>query len=128
MRVSRCALIAVAGIALFMGPRAANAHDMADMNMDGMSHQMADPDNPASLDHMMSSEHMEHDPAMAAHMGYTPLWPKSAGDQERADALVETLQVTLEKYRDYHVAEADGYKAWHPEVRQPIVHFTKMWY
>src|SRR5262245_39125401 len=114
-------------VATVQTPRIAMSHDMADMDM-GMSHQMADPDNPASLDHMMSSEHMEHDPLMAAHMGYTPVWPKSPGDDQRASQLVETLQVSLEKYRDYRVAEADGYKPWHPEMKQPIIHFTKMWY
>jgi len=85
-------------------------------------------ENAASMDMMMSSEHMENDPMMAAHMGYTTLRPKSAGDQERADKMVETLRTALAKYKDYHVAEADGYKPWHPEMKTPIVHFTKLWY
>jgi hypothetical protein len=99
----------------------ADAHDMAGMNM-------GDDDNPASMDMMMSSEHMEHDPMMAAHMGYTTLRPKSPGDQQRADDIVTTLQSALAKYKDYHVAEADGFKPFHPEIKQPIVHFTKAWY
>ena len=85
-------------------------------------------ENAASMDMMMSSEHMENDPMMAAHMGYTTLRPKSAGDQGRADKMVETLRTALAKYKDYHVAEADGYKPWHPEMKTPIVHFTKLWY
>jgi len=101
--------------------RAAFAHDMAGMNM-------GDEDNPAAMDMMMSSEHMEHDPLMAAHMGYTAPRPKNDADQHRADELVSTLQSALAKYKDYRVAEADSYKPWHPEMKTPIVHFTKMWY
>ncbi len=112
-------------------PPEAKADDMGSMDMGGMTHQPMPEggENAASMDQMMSSEHMEHDPMMAAHMGYTELRPKRDGDQQRADAMVETLRKALEKYRDYHVAEADGYKPWHPEIKkQPVVHFTKMWY
>jgi hypothetical protein len=110
--------------------RGAFAEDMGSMDMGGMTHSMM-PDNgenAASMDMMMSSEHMENDPMMAAHMGYTALRPKSAGDQERADKMVETLRTGLAKYKDYRVAETDGYKPWHPEMKTPIVHFTKLWY
>jgi hypothetical protein len=113
-------------LSLMLLPAAiASAHDMGAMDMGSMDMSS---DNPASMDMMMSSEHMENDPAMAAHMGYTTLRPKSPGDQARADAMVETLRTALAKYKDYRVAEADGYKPWHPEIKTPIVHFTKMWY
>jgi hypothetical protein len=65
---------------------------------------------------------------MAAHMGYTSMRPKNEEDQRHADELVSTLQTALAKYKDYRTAEADGYKPWHPEMKTPIVHFTKMWY
>ena len=123
-------LIVVSVIAPLVIARAAFAEDMGSMDMGGMTHSMM-PDNgenAASMDMMMSSEHMENDPMMAAHMGYTALRPKSAGDQQRADKMVETLRTALAKYKDYHVAEADGYKPWHPEMKTPIVHFTKLWY
>ncbi len=121
MKRRHSALISTAAMVgmLFMVQRA-SADDMGSMDMGS--------ENAASMDRMMSSEHMEHDPMMAAHMGYTASRPKSDGDQHRADELVETLQGALAKYKDYHLAEADGYKPWHPEVKQPIVHFSKMWY
>jgi hypothetical protein len=110
--------------------RGARADDMGSMDMDGMTHKMTpkEGENAATMDQMMSSEHMEHDPMMAAHMGYTTLRSKNDADQRRADELVATLQTALTKYQDFHVAEADGYQPWHPEMKQPIVHFTKMWY
>src|SRR5579862_4476570 len=124
------ALISAAMLAaLLLIVRAATASDMGSMDMGGMTHStIPEDDNPAAMDMMMSSEQMEHDPLMAAHMGYTTLRPKSAGDQQRADQLVSTLRTALAKYRDYRMAEADGFKPFHPEVKQPVVHFTKMWY
>src|SRR5271167_4368150 len=117
-------------VATIFFTHAAVADDMGSMDMGGMTHQMMpeEGENAASMDQMMSSEHMEHDPMMAAHMGYTTLRPKNDADQHRADELVQTLQTALAKYKDYHVAEADGYKPWHPQMKQPIVHFTRMWY
>lgn len=120
--------VAAASLAMLLTVGAAGAHDMAGMDMGAAQPQAVDANNAASLDRMMSSEHMEQDPMMAAHMGYTPLWPKSEADQKRANELVATLQNALAKYKDYQAAEADGYKPWHPEMKQPIVHFTRMWY
>ena len=123
-------LISLIFAGLLWTAQTAHADDMGAMDMGGMTHEKMpeDGENAASMDRMMSSEHMEHDPMMAAHMGYTDLRPKNDADQKRADELVETLQKALAKYKDFHVAEADGYKPWHPEVKQPVVHFTRMWY
>jgi hypothetical protein len=123
-------LIAAAIVGTIFAVNNSWANDMGSMDMGGMTHHEMpeEGENAASMDRMMSSEHMEHDPMMAAHMGYTELRPKNDSDQHRADELVATLQTALAKYKDYHVAEADGYKPWHPEMKQPIVHFTKKWY
>ena len=132
--MNRCRLdilVVVAMVAVFVGVGSGNADDMGSMDMGGMTHQMAPGESEVtgSTDRMMSSEMMEHDPTMAAHMGYTPVRPKREGDQQRADEMVSTLQTALVKYKDYRVAEADGYKPWHPEMKQqPIVHFTKWSY
>src|ERR1700726_1422095 len=131
MKCRHSALVSAAAIASLMFlVHSTRAEDMGAMDMGGMTHKMMpdEGENAASMDQMMSSEHMEHDPMMAAHMGYTTLRAKSDGDQHRADELVATLQQALAKYKDYHVAEADGYKPWHPEMKAQIVHFTKMWY
>src|SRR3982074_2324984 len=99
--MKRChsALLAAAIVGILFLPHSAKADDMGSMDMGGMTHQKmpAEGENAASMDQMMSSEHMEHDPMMAAHMGYTTLRPKSDGDQHRADELVETLQTALAK-------------------------------
>ena len=113
---------AVIGALLILSATRGLAHDMSSMDMGAAA------DNPDSMDRMMSSEQMEHDPIMAAHMGYTPTRPKSVEDQRRADEMVRTLQNALAKYKDYQVAQADGYKPWHPEIKTPIVHFTKWTY
>jgi hypothetical protein len=123
-------LSAAAMVGIVLIGQSARAQDMGSMDMPGMTHKMMSDggENAVSMDQMMSSEQMEHDPTMSAHMGYSTLRPKSEADQHRADELVATLQTALAKYKDFHAAEAAGYKPWHPEMKQPIVHFTRMWY
>src|SRR5208283_3873692 len=66
---------------------------------------------------------------MFLHMDFTSLRPAKEGDEERAAVLVTDLQHALAKYKDYHVAEEDGFKPFHPEIKaQKVVHFTKSWY
>jgi hypothetical protein len=65
---------------------------------------------------------------MEKHMAWSKLRPASDADRARAQNLVDTLKTALAKYRDYHVAEQDGFKPFHPELKQAEVHFTKNWY
>jgi hypothetical protein len=66
---------------------------------------------------------------MSLHMSFTALRPTNEADNARAAALVSQLQHALAKYKDYHVAEADGFKPFHPEIKQQkVVHFTRSWY
>jgi hypothetical protein len=65
---------------------------------------------------------------MEEHMAWSKLRPGSDADRARAQNLVDTLKTALAKYHDYHVAEQDGFKPFHPELKQPEVHFTKTWY
>jgi hypothetical protein len=82
------------------------------------------------------TEMMEHDPHlggnmknMSLHMLWSDPEPPNAADQDRADELVATLRKALEPYKDYKVAEAAGYKPFHPKFKQQkIVHFTKWSY
>ena len=71
------------------------------------------------------TQHMAGHGAMAAHMAWSDTRPATAADRERAAQIVKTLQTALVKYKDYHVAEADDYKPFHPEVPQEIYHFTR---
>lgn len=119
------------------------AHDMEGMDMSGhdapqMSATKA-PD-PANMKEgemeSMSDEAMDHDMHMGSgnmknmslHMAYTDLRSANDADKARAAVLVTDLQSALAKYKDYHVAEADGFKPFHPELKTPVVHFTKNWY
>ena len=77
----------------------------------------------------MSSMHMADGmaghSAMSAHMAWSDTRPATDADRERAREIVKTLQAALAKYKDYHVAETDGFKPFHPELRQDIYHFTR---
>jgi hypothetical protein len=47
-----------------------------------------------------------------------------AGDTQRANEIVGQLRSGIEKYKDYHVALADGFHIFLPNVPQPEYHFT----
>jgi hypothetical protein len=65
---------------------------------------------------------------MAAHMYVTTLRSMSAGDQQRADALVRAAAAAMAPYKDYRKALADGYEIFLPEIAQTQYHFTKYEY
>ena len=83
-----------------------------------------------SDDTMDQDAHMGGDSKnMSLHMAFTGLRPASEADNARAAILVNELQHALAKYKDYRVAEADGFQPFHPEFkRQKVVHFTRNWY
>jgi hypothetical protein len=91
-------------------------------------HQSGDTATSEAAIDAMSSEQMSnmagHD-AMAAHMAWSDTRPATEADRERAAQIVKTLQTALTKYRDYRVAEAAGFKPFHPEIPQNIYHFTR---
>jgi cytochrome c556 len=62
--------------------------------------------------------------AMAGHMYVTPLRPRQPGDEEKAKAIVAQVRASIERYRDYKKALADGYVIANPEVDQPQAHFN----
>ncbi len=62
--------------------------------------------------------------AMAGHMAMTPRRPVEPGDEERAKAVVATAKATMERYKDYKKAVADGYVMANPTVDQPQFHFN----
>ncbi|HEY6300024.1 MAG TPA: hypothetical protein VIW95_10335 [Candidatus Binatus sp.] len=118
------------------------AQDMKGMDMSG--HEMPQmsgtkPSDPSNMKEgemdSMSDEAMDHDTHMGGgalknmslHMAYTDLRPANDADKARAAVLVTDLQHSLAKYKDYHVAEADGFKPFHPEFKTPVVHFTRNW-
>ncbi len=64
--------------------------------------------------------------AMAGHMEITPLRPKQPGDEEKAKAIVATVKSSIERYRDYRKAVADGYAIANPSLKQPQYHFVSL--
>ena len=62
--------------------------------------------------------------AMAGHMTVTPLRPKQPGDEEKAKAIVAQVKASIERYKDYKKALADGFVIANPKVDQPQAHFN----
>jgi hypothetical protein len=88
------------------------------------SQMPADHDGSVSAMHSMSDRHMD----MGPHMKMTALRETQPGDEEKADKVAEAARKVAEKYRDYKVALADGYKIFLPRVPQKQYHFTNYYY
>jgi len=90
--------------------------DMKDMpEMDG--------DAGASAHHAMHSMEMRH-MDMGPHMRMTVLRDSNAADDQRAEKIVAGARAAADRYQDYHVALADGFKIFLPNVPQKQYHFT----
>src|SRR6266852_260475 len=92
----------------------ADMRDMAGMNNDGTAHAMRS----------MEDRQMN----MGPHMKMTTLRELKPGDQEKADAVVAAARTAVEKYTDYKVALADGFKIFLPKLPQKQYHFTNYRY
>jgi len=103
-----------------------SGHDMSNMHMKDMDMSGdKDKDSDASAHAMHSMEgHMD----MGPHMKMTALRSAKPGDAARAKEVAESARKASEKYTDYHAALADGYKVFHPELRQKMYHFTNYGY
>jgi hypothetical protein len=103
-----------------------SGHDMSnmkDMPMGNDNGKDSDADANAGAMHSMEG-HMD----MGPHMKMTDLRKPQPGDSERAQMVVEGARKAAEKYLDYHVALAEGFKIFHPELPQKIYHFTSIRY
>ena len=89
-------------------------HEMPGMSPDGSAHAM----------HSMEHRHMD----MGTHMKMTTLRDIKPGDEERADKVVAAARKAADKYADYKVALADGYKIFLPDLPQKQYHFTNYWF
>ncbi|MGB9007342.1 MAG: hypothetical protein WCC18_01920, partial [Candidatus Acidiferrales bacterium] len=106
-------------------PAAQNNDGMAGMNMGGAQHDSdKSPDAAKAANDGMS----DHDMDMGAHMFMTNLRPANAPDEKRAAEIVAELCPAIEKYEDYRVALADGFRIFLPNVPQKIYHFTNSAY
>ncbi|MGD0908863.1 MAG: hypothetical protein ABSA96_14870 [Candidatus Acidiferrales bacterium] len=94
--------------------------DMPGMKMDKGS---GDKDQQAEHGAMDAMSHMHHH-QMGPHMYMTALRSATPQDWAKADEIVTELRGSIEKYKDYHVALADGFRIFMPNVPQPEYHFT----
>jgi hypothetical protein len=88
--------------------------EMTGTNTDGAAHAMRS----------MEDRQMN----MGPHMKMTTLRDLKPGDQEKADAVVAAARTAAEKYTDYKVALADGFKIFLPNLPQKQYHFTNYRY
>jgi hypothetical protein len=92
-------------------------HPMAGMDHDHKQNEVA---AVAS----MTGGHVHH----GLHMKMTAMRTGSPSDEQRAQHIVDSLRTSLEKYKDYHGAIADGYKPFLPNLPQKEYHFTNDWH
>jgi hypothetical protein len=97
---------------------------MPGMDMGNMKMGNDDQDHVESgaMHAMQPGHHME-----GSHMHMTSLHPVAAGDRDRAEQIVEALRPAIDKYKDYRVALADGFRIFAPNLPQPEYHFTSAW-
>jgi hypothetical protein len=62
--------------------------------------------------------------AMAGHMYVTQLRPIQPGDEDKVKTIVAQVKASIERYKDYRKALADGYVIANPKVDQPQFHFN----
>lgn len=74
-----------------------------------------------------TQEH-HHDSDMGSHMKMTHVRAVQPGDRERADEIAQTARRVLDRYKDYKIAEKEGYRIFLPNVPQPMYHFTNYRY
>src|ERR1035438_2893087 len=94
--------------------------DMPGMDM-GQGAEDKDPQSEHGAMDAMS--HLHHH-QMGPHMYMTKLRPSTVQDWTRADEIVNELRESIEKYKDYHAALADGFRIFMPNLPQSEYHFT----
>lgn len=99
------------------------ADTMGGMDMESMHHDAASSDAERDANASMS-EHMD----MGPHMYMTVLRPSNPDDDTRAAQIVEVLSKSIDKYKDYRVALADGFQIFLPNIPQDHYHFTNYRY
>jgi hypothetical protein len=96
-------------------------HDMPGMKMGQGSEEKDQQTEHGAMDAM---SHMHHH-QMGPHMYMTKLRaPATAADWAKADQIAGELRESIERYKDYHVALADGFRIFMPNLPQSEYHFT----
>ena len=100
-------------------------HDnMPGMDMGATGELGGDPEQARAAGKSANDAMADHDMKMSPHMFMTDLRPHNASDDQRAMQIVDALRKSIEKYKDYKVALADGFRIFLPNLPQPLYHFT----
>jgi hypothetical protein len=128
-RTGRILLLIV--IVFFMAKIALRAqqHDHASMTHQTPANQQP-PASSAQDDLNTATDAMSHghEHHMGAHMHMSTLRPANSADTAQAQKIIDSARASLEKYKDVKVAQADGFKIFHGEIKQPMYHFTNYKY
>jgi len=95
-------------------------HDMPGMKMGQGADEKDQQTEHGAMDAM---SHMHHH-QMGPHMYMTKLRTATPQDWAKADEIVGELRESIEKYKDYHAALADGFRIFMPNLPQAEYHFT----
>jgi len=109
------------------GDDSGEMRDMPGMNQDmpgmNMGHDGDEKEPQAEHGAMDAMSHMHHH-QMGPHMYMTKLRPSNPQDWAKADEIAAELRESIEKYKDYHAALADGFRIFMPNLPQSEYHFT----
>jgi hypothetical protein len=96
-----------------------------DNSMPGMKMDQGTDEKDQQTEHgaMNAMSHMHHH-QMGPHMYMTKLRPATPQDWTKADEIASELRESIEKYKDYHAALADGFRIFMPSLPQAEYHFT----
>jgi hypothetical protein len=95
-------------------------HDMPGMKMGQGADEKDQQTEHGAMDAM---SHMHHH-QMGPHMYMTKLRTATPQDWTKADEIAGELRESIEKYKDYHAALADGFRIFMPNLPQAEYHFT----
>jgi hypothetical protein len=95
-------------------------HDMPGMKMGQGADEKDQQTEHGAMDAM---SHMHHH-QMGPHMYMTKLRTATPQDWAKADEIAAELRESIEKYKDYHAALADGFRIFMPNLPQAEYHFT----
>ena len=105
-------------------PSAQSSMPGMDMSGDASHHDVRGMNEPSGEAAAPAMHSMEGRMDMGPHMKMTALRPEKPGDAERAQKVAVEARKAAEKYVDYHLALADGFKIFLPNVPQKVYHFT----
>jgi hypothetical protein len=95
-------------------------HDMPGMKMGQGADEKDQQAEHGAMDAMSRMHHHQ----MGPHMYMTKLRTATPQDWAKADEISGELRESIEKYKDYHVALADGFRIFMPNLPQAEYHFT----